>query len=86
MDPAILLLLILVVFGGIWGSLILVAVLKRFVLPAETVVDPRIEDLLEDSRQLQTRLERLEEEVGFLRELRGPPPATPLPPAGDEDA
>lgn len=83
MNPASLLLLILVVFGGIWGSLILVAVLKRFVLPGETQVDPRIEELLEDNRQLQTRLERLEEEVGFLRELRSPPSATRLPPAGD---
>ncbi|MGD2071625.1 MAG: hypothetical protein PVI57_23375 [Gemmatimonadota bacterium] len=86
MDPAILLLLTVVVFGGIWGSLILVAVLKRYVLPGETPVDSRIEDLLEDSHQLQTRLERLEEEVGFLRELRSPPSSTRLPPADDPDA
>ena len=59
--------------GGVWGSLVLAALLKRFSRKLESHPDdPRFEELREDTHQLEARLERLEEEVIFFRELHKP--------------
>ena len=79
MDPVYLVIVLLVVIAGVWGSMILAAVLRRLSPPREGEPDPRIEELQVDYRQLEARLEQLEEEASFLRELRGPEPPAELP-------
>ena len=74
MDPFITIIVVIVlVIGGVWGSLIISALLKRRSARLESSPnDPRIEELQEDHRLLEARFEQLEEEVGFLRELHKP--------------
>ena len=74
----------LFVFGGIWGTMGLRAVLRRKSgSEAGSADDPRFA-AAEDMRLLEARLEQMEEEVAFLRELRTPVDRTSLPPSGDD--
>lgn len=79
MDPLILVLTVVIV-SGVWGSIILAGLFRRWnrklERPAE---DPRISALQENHEQLEARLERLEEEIGFFRELSRPEPPSHLP-------
>ena len=87
MDPFILvtaLVIIATLFGGVWGTNILLSLLKRRNLRLESsTTDPRIEEIQADHRLLLERFERLEEEIGFFRELHGSPSSTQLPPPDD---
>lgn len=76
----VLIILTVLVTGGVWGSIILLGLFKmraeKLQMPTQ---DPRFDELNEDHRQLEARLDRLEEEVGFFRELRMPEDPTQLP-------
>ncbi len=70
---------IVLIMSGVWGSLIIWGLLKRRDLkPGPQSDDPRIEELQEDHRQLEARLGQLEEEVSFFRELKAPEPPAQL--------
>lgn len=59
---------IVVIFLGVWGSMLISARLKA--LSAEHGSDDgRLEELHEATRLLESRVERLEEEASFFREL-----------------
>lgn len=59
--------------GGVWGSVILSGLMKRRATKLEAgPEDPRIEQLQEGYGLLEARLEQLEEEVSFFRELHRP--------------
>ena len=76
---------VLFVFGGIWGTMGLRAVLRRKSGPeAGSADDPRFAAAAEDRRILEARLEQMEQEVAFLRELRTPVDRASLPPSGDD--
>ena len=68
MEPFIVIWVIVLAFGGVWGTMILRAILGRRTkhLP-EAPGDPRLGEVLDD-----TRLDQVEEELAFLRELRRP--------------
>lgn len=76
----VLIVMTALITGGVWGSIILSGLFKRRSLRS-SLDDPRFERLTEENQQLEARLERLEEEVGFLRELQRPgaPPQLPGP-------
>ena len=59
------------IIGGVWGSIILSGLFKKRSLMS-LPEDPRFEVLREENQQLEARLERLEEEIGFIRELQKP--------------
>ncbi|NNM05335.1 MAG: hypothetical protein HKO65_09545 [Gemmatimonadetes bacterium] len=71
--------------GGVWGSIILFGLFKNraLKLQASSGDDPRIDELREDHHQLEARLQRLEEEIGFFRELQKPEDPTRLPKPGE---
>ena len=76
----VLIILTVLVTAGVWGSIILSGLFKRRALKHQTPTDdPRIGELREDHHQLEARLERLEEEVSFFRELQQPENPTQLP-------
>lgn len=76
----VLIILTVLVTSGVWGSIILSGLFKGRTLKLQTPTDdPRIGELREDHHQLEARLERLEEEVGFFRELQQPENPTQLP-------
>jgi hypothetical protein len=83
MDPFVtLVVLTVLVMSGVWGSIIIVGLLKRNALKLKLKAhpdDPRIDELQEDHHQLEARLERLEEELSFFRELQRPESPTQLP-------
>jgi hypothetical protein len=76
MDPFItvsILVVLVVVIGGVWGWTIISELMRARTLRLQPPsVDPRIEELADDHRRLEDRLEKLEEEVEFFRELRAP--------------
>ncbi len=75
----------LFVFGGIWGTMGLRAALRRKSGPeAAAADDPRFAKAAEERRLLEARLEHMEEEVTFLRELRTPVDRVSLPPSQDD--
>ena len=82
----IALVLTVIVTGGVWGAIILSGLFRmrasKLVTPAD---DPRIDQLEEDHRRLETQIERLEEEISFFRELQKPEIPTQLPGPGDGD-
>ena len=86
MDPFVTMIVgIVLVFSGIWGTMILKALLQRrspnLQPPSD---DPRIGELLEDKQLLEERMERVEEELAFFRELRDPKASAQLPRAGKD--
>ena len=66
------------IIGGVWGSIILSGLFKRRSLKNEPD-DPRFEELREENHQIEARLGRLEEEIGFLTELQRPKAPPQLP-------
>jgi hypothetical protein len=75
----ILIVLTVLVTGGVWGSLIISGLFKGRALELQPPADdPRIDELRGDHQQLEARLERLEEEVSFFRELQQPEDPTQL--------
>lgn len=87
MDPFIIIIVtIVLVFGGLWGTLVLRALLQRYTAKLDQPQgDPRISELLEDGHLLEARLERVEEELAFLRELHAPAAPAQLPPSDGSD-
>ena len=59
------------IVGGVWGSIILSGLFRKRSLKS-LPDDPRFEVLREENLELEARLERLEEEIGFIRELQKP--------------
>ena len=75
--------LILFTFG--WGSAFLLPYIRRHSRRLDSTVDSEVlARLLEDTDQLATRLDQIEEELRFFRELRAPEERIRLSPA-DED-
>jgi hypothetical protein len=76
---------IALVFGGVWGTIILRALVTRKTKDLEPgeVDDQRLLEMADDTQLLTSRIEQLEEEVSFLRELRQPPADPQLPPSED---
>ena len=89
MDPLVFVLIVAVtilVIGGVWGLAIVQGLMKQRALKLERRgEDPRIGEIQEGHRLLEARVEQLEEEVGFFRELHRPdaPPQLSSP---EEDA
>ena len=81
MDPFITIIVFTVlVIGGVWGSVIISALMKRQTLKLEALSeDPRVDEVQEDQLRLEARLEQLEEEVVFFRELHKPETPSQLP-------
>ena len=78
-----LVILTMLVSAGVWGSIILSGLFKWRTLRLQTPTDdPRIDELREDHHQLEARLEWLEGEVSFFRELQQPENPTQLPSPG----
>ena len=78
---------IVLIFSGVWGTLLVRALLERSSRKLESrQEDPRIADLVEDNHLLGTRLERMEEELAFMRELQEPDAPLPLRPAEPTDS
>ncbi len=78
-----LVILTMLVSAGVWGSIILSGLFKGRTLKLQTPPDdPRIDELREDHYQLEARLERLEGEVSFFRELQEPENPTQIPSPG----
>jgi len=81
----IALVLTVIVTGGVWGAIILSGLFKmranKLAAPAD---DPRIGQLEEDHLRLEAQVARLEEEIGFFRELRKPETQAQLPGPGDD--
>jgi len=89
MDPRVFVLIIVVtvltVVGGVLASVILSGLMKRWVTKLQpTSEGPRIEQLQESYRLLEARLEQLEEEVSFFRELHRPESPPQLNSPGDD--
>ena len=87
MDPfTTIVVFTVLVISGVWGSIIISGLLKRHAAkldPGRT--DPRVDELQEDHQLLEARVERLEEELSFFRELQKPETPTGLP-APDREA
>lgn len=87
MDPvtaALIAMLVMLVIGGVWGTMIIRNILEQRSarLGRATRFEP-LQEVVEEYRQLEVRLGRLEEEVAFLRELRAPKAPGKLPPGGN---
>ena len=88
MDPFITgIVFIVLITGGIWGSMVLAALLKRLSPKLESRADdPLIEELRQDTHQLEARLDRVEEELSFFRELHEPESPVQLPSPDPNDS
>lgn len=85
MIPLSIILILMVVIGGVWGWTIISELMKARTLRLRPPqVDPRVGELLEDYRRLEDRLEKLEEEVQFFRELHAPEAPRRLTGADDD--
>jgi hypothetical protein len=74
-------------FGGVWGTMTLRTVLRRVGGPGSRPADdPQLAQAAEERRLLELRLEQVEEELSFLRELRSPADRPSLPPSGEGNA
>ncbi len=85
----VLIILTVLITGGVWGSIILNGLFKGRALKLQAPsADPRIDELMADNQQLEARLERLEEEISFFRELKKPdtPDQLPNPGTGGPDS
>jgi hypothetical protein len=80
------LLFIALIFTGVWGSMIVSALVKRLSISTESRPDDlEIQGMREEQHLLEARVERLEEDLGFFRELyRGESP-TRLPSPEPQD-
>jgi len=73
------------IISGVWGSIILSGLFKRRELK-NTPDDPRFEELQEENHQIEARIGRLEEEIGFLTELQRPEAPPQLPGSGERES
>lgn len=82
MDPvtaALIGILILLVIGGVWGYTIISGLMQRRLRESDAAPGKaELEELRVDHFQLEARLERVEEELEFLRALRAPDDSTRL--------
>lgn len=77
------LLVIGLIFVGIWGTMIVSARVKQISDGSGPGLDDRIlRDFQETTRLLEARLEQVEEELAFYRELRAPDASAKLPSPG----
>lgn len=86
MPPIFPLLFIALIFVGVWGSMIVSAWVKTLAIKAESSSDDLvIHGMREEQHQLEARVERLEEDLSFFRELyqREPPVQLPSPDSSD---
>ena len=68
-----LMILLVVLFSGAWGSAFLAASLKRFSRKIDQgTLGPGFDDLRGDTHLLEARLGRVEEELRFFRQLQEP--------------
>ena len=75
MDPFLavaILAMILLTFGGIWGTIVISGLMKRRSNVLAPQDDARLKQLLSEQEQMDARLGKLEDEVAFLRELKNP--------------
>jgi hypothetical protein len=81
MNPFVtLVVLTVLIISGVWGSIIIAGIFKRHPPKLNTRPDdPRFDVLQEEHHQLEVRFERLEEEIGFFRELHKPETPSQLP-------
>ena len=89
MDLVTVIVLTILLIGGVWGSIVIAALLSRRSASLESGPGNRLIDALrEDHRLLEARFEQLEEEVVFLRELKKPESPAGLAPGdhGRSDA
>ena len=86
MDPFITTVVaIVLIFSGVWGTMLLRWILQRGSRTLEAPADdPRIAELVEDHQLLEHRLQRIEEELTFLRELHQPEPPGQLSSGANE--
>ena len=71
--------------GGAWCWVLLSGWMKRRAIKLESAAeDPRVGEVQESHRLLEARVEQLEEEVSFFRELHRPDPPPQLSSAGEE--
>jgi 3-methyladenine DNA glycosylase/8-oxoguanine DNA glycosylase len=89
MDPVTAALLgILMLLGGgvVWVTMMLRSWLERRAPQIEGPDAEKLREVMDDYRQLEGRLSQLEDEVGFLRQLKEPEPKSRLrPPTLHED-
>jgi hypothetical protein len=79
------LLVIALIFVGIWGTMLVSARVKQISEGSAPPPDDRLlDEFREATRLLEARLERVEEELTFYKELRAPEVAKELP-APEED-
>lgn len=82
MDPvtaALIAGLLLIVIGGVWGYTIISGIMQRRLNSADRGSMDDFLALRDDYAQLEGRLERVEEELEFLRALKAPDGARSLP-------
>ena len=86
-DPvtAVLLGMLMLLGGGVvWATMLLRSWLERRAPQVGGPDAERLQEVLEDYRQLEGRLSQLEDEVGFLRQLNEPEPSPQLSPPSVE--
>ncbi|MDH3206706.1 MAG: hypothetical protein OEO79_08840 [Gemmatimonadota bacterium] len=87
MDPVTAVLLgVLMLLGGgvVWVTMLLRAWLERRAPRVGGIESDKLQEVLDDYRQLEGRLSQLEDEVGFLRLLKEPDSARELGPPESE--
>ncbi len=81
------LLMLGLIFLGVWGTMLVAARVKQISDGSDAGLDDRVlQDFQETARLLEARLERVEEELAFYRELRAPEVAKELPSSKTADA
>lgn len=81
MDPvtAVLIGMLMLLGGGVvWGTILLRAWLERRAPQVGGADTARLAEMADDYRQLEGRLQQLEDEVDFLRQLKEPESARQL--------
>ena len=88
MDSMLFILIVFVTvatIGGAWGWVLLSGWMKRRTIKLESATeDPRVGEILESHQLLEARVEQLEEEISFFRELHRPESLPQLPEGGEE--
>ena len=81
MDPlvaVVMFVVIILVFGGIWGTVLISGLMKRRSNLLAPQDEARLKELAQAQQMLEARLVKLEDEVSFLRELKKPDAAARL--------
>jgi len=78
---------ILIIFSAVWGSIFLGAYVKRLYGDRDSRPDDLFfAGLREETQQFESRLDRIEEELAFFRELNRPDSAPQLRPPEEDDS